>query len=235
MKRYIFLVFIMLLIFSGCGGGGGGDTTTGGGGNTGGGNTLPTAPAAQLSYADQKMSAGDYAGAKTAFDALKNNAQSTDTQKRQGAAGSLLCEVKTGSKELSGDDLIASLVLITNPATSSFSPLHAGTSEVTIPPDAYLLLGIAYMTRNKAGDNAKALDVMLKIGGSPFNQNFVFSSQIGMDVTNAEAHALLAMAYFYNDNQSGSSSQLSIARSLDPSASYQLVTEIGNAITVMGR
>ncbi|MDD5090445.1 MAG: hypothetical protein PHQ23_05965, partial [Candidatus Wallbacteria bacterium] len=153
---------------------------------------------------------------------------------RQTATGVLLCDIKLDSTDLGDDDLISSLLLIVNPASTSFAPIAAATAEVTIPSDAYLLLGLAYMVRNKPGDNANAVTYMTKLGGTPFNSNFIFQSKIGMNISNPEAHALMAMAYFYTGDETSSRSQLSIARGLDPNGQYSAVAEVSSALTIIG-
>ncbi|MDD2714600.1 MAG: hypothetical protein PHW04_01765 [Candidatus Wallbacteria bacterium] len=241
MKRNIAWLSIIALtylmtVLTGCGGGGSTTASGGGGGGGGGGTTvtLPTDPAGQISYSVDKLKDANYASAKTGFDAAKNNSNSTDYQKREAATGSLYCDVKLGNLDLGSDSLVNSLLQITNKNSTTFAPEYAVTAEVRIPLDAHLLLGIAYMVRNKSGDNDKAVSSLQQLGGSTFNANFTFNTEIGLSVTNPEAHALLSMAFFYAGNKDSSSSQLAIAKTLDADGQYLMVSEISNALAIMG-
>jgi len=131
--------------------------------------------------------------------------------------------------------MISSLLSIVNPS-QSFSPKYTTTEVITIPDDAYLLLDLCYLVRNKIGDEANALKYLQYLGGgsSNFDPNFVYSTEIGLNISNAEAHSLIAMAYFYNGKTSDSSTLLSIANSLDPSGNYKLVSEISTALKTFG-
>ncbi|MDD5089766.1 MAG: hypothetical protein PHQ23_02515, partial [Candidatus Wallbacteria bacterium] len=134
MKRNLIWLLMLgiIYLFFGCGGGGGGSTSaiTGGGGTSTG---IPSTPAAQIQYAVEKVESGDYASARTAFEAAESSTSSSDSQKRQTATGVLLCDIKLDSTDLGDDDLISSLLLIVNPASTSFAPMAAATAEVTIP------------------------------------------------------------------------------------------------------
>jgi len=231
--KYLYIALIALFI-TGCGGGGGSTSAVSGGGSTPT-PALPTEPSQQITYGSQKVLSKDYTEAKIAFEAVRDNSSSTDYQKRLAYTGINYCNLKLSNISLGDDSMINDLLSITD-RNQSFSSSHTTAEVISIPKDAYMLLGLCYLVRNKIGDEVNALKYLQELGGgsSNFDDNFKFETEIGLGISNAEAHSLIAMAYFYNGDSSKSLLQLSIAKSLDPNGNYELVTEIDTALSTMG-
>lgn len=215
---YISLLFLSVFII-GCGGGDSGAAISGGDTYS----EIPDTSSGQIQYAVAKIASNDYSSAKSAFTMVINNNNATNFERNLANTGISYCDLKLDNTDIDSNEYINSLVSIINT-----------TDEV--PLDTYVLLGAAYLARNNPEDPENAVEVLEKIGGGPnnFNPNFTFNSELNLDISNAEVHALLAVAYFYNNQSNDAQVQINIANNLDPDGNYELVNQINTLLSIMG-
>lgn len=76
--------------------------------------------------------------------------------------------------------------------------------------DSKMGLAGAYFSNANREDYYKAIDLLERIGLS--STDFVYKPEHNIGVTNAEAHALIGILYYYTDNEGAAQSHLEVAK-----------------------
>lgn len=211
-QKYLALITIgvIFLIASGCGGGGGGsgrytlpgeipDPSGGSGGGGGGGGTGgETDPDSLLASAWEDFKFGAFSSAISKFNQVLAISGITDTQKAEAYNGIGWAQAKSAGIE-SG--------------YSSFTQAASTLNESRVG------LAAALIQRGEKTGFAQAIQVLEQVGLSNTAYRFQATHPIG--VSNAEAHAMLAFAYFWRNGAGDidkARAQITVARSEDGSA-----------------
>ncbi len=221
----IVTIGIIILAASGCGGGGGGSgrytlatdvtgsgTGTGGGGGTGT-TTTETNPDSLLLSGWEDFKYGAYSSAISKFNQVLTISSITDSQKSDAYNGVGWSLAKSSGVE-SG--------------YSSFAQAASLQNESKVG------LAAALIQRGQRSAFATAIQNLEAIGLG--NTAYTFTETHPIGVSNAEAHAMLALCYFWR-NASGDTdkarSQINAARSLD-SSSDSSVAQIYATLKALG-
>ena len=212
MKTQHLVLFLLLMAFvaaSGCGSSGGSSgryvvagevpTTSGGTGTgDGGGTTGETNPDSLLLSAWEDFKFGAYSSAISKFNQVLTTSGVTDTQKKEAYNGLGWSQAKSSGIE-SG--------------YSSFAQAATTHNESKIG------LASALIQRGQKSGFTQAVSLLEGVGLG--NTSFRFSATHPIGISNAEAHAMLAFAYFWRNgsgDQDKARQQISVARTEDGSA-----------------
>lgn len=228
MKRRVLsliTVIVTLVVFAGCGGGGGGtgrytlssEIPTPGGiltsTSTGTGSQAETDPEALLASAWEDFRYGAYSSAIGKFNQVLTINTITDRQRAEAYNGLGWSQTKSSGAES---------------AISNFSQSSSTLDESRIG------LAAALIQRGQKSGITQAIQLLEQMGLGSTGTRFTAIHPIG--VSNAEAHALLAFAYFWRGSAGDDAkarSQINVARTEDPSPDgavsqiYQTLKNLG--------
>lgn len=197
--------FALLLV--GCGSDTGGDYILG---DTTNSQLTIVGSTEKLKEAFSVFSSGGYTQARELFlTIISDSAKASD--KAQAYAGVGFCDVRLkGSQD----------------GIAEFEQALATDSS---NQDARVGLAGALISRGASADILRAIELIQGI--SPGDPNFVYTDTYGTGIKNAEVHALLAYALFVSGDQTGATTQIGIARKLDPNFNTTNVGQIINVIS----
>jgi tetratricopeptide (TPR) repeat protein len=192
---------------AGCGNDSGGDFVIG---NTQS-NQLPiVGPTQRLQEAFGQFRAGSFQQARDLFVKILGDAPNP-VDRAQALAGVAFCDVRLrGSQDGIPEFEQALLVDSRN-------------------QDARVGLAGALISRGAPSDLLRAIELLRGI--DPGNPDFAYTDRFNIGIRNAEVHALLAYALFVSGDQQGATTQIGIARRLDPNFNNTNVGQIINVIS----
>ncbi len=217
-------VACMLLVFAGCGGGGGGtgrytlpgELPTGGtgtGSSTGTGVSGETDPEALTLSAWDDFKYGAHSSAIAKFNQVLGTANITDRQKAEAYNGLGWAQTKSSGAES---------------AISAFSQASSLLDEARVG------LAAAMIQRGQRSGFLQAIQLLEQVNLGNTATRFTSTHPIG--VSNAEAHALLAFAYFWRaspGDDAKARNQITVARTEDP-ATDSSVAQIYQTLRSLG-
>ncbi|MCO4782649.1 MAG: hypothetical protein KC646_10035 [Candidatus Cloacimonetes bacterium] len=205
-KIRIFTLLLSLVLF-GCGAAPGGDSLDGANGDFG----LPLSGATQNNNTSWSLfKDGSYSSSQQTFQQTLNTQDASSAELADAYAGIGWAQVKlTGSA--SGMD--------------SFRQALAKNSN---QPEARVGLAGALISKGTKDEITEAVSILEGI--DPNNSNFTFYDRYKIGVSNAEAHALLAYAYFVKGDRTKANAQMSIASNLDAQYSGTTVDQIAEIL-----
>jgi hypothetical protein len=223
MKTRLLLAFLFVIVFvtsNGCGGSGGsagryvipGDIPDATGTGTGTGINV-TDPDALITSAWEDFKYGAYSSAIGKFNQVLAISNLSDVQKAQANNGLGWSYTKSAGLE------------------SGYSYFSQASSVLD---EARVGLASAIIRRSQKSGFTQAVSLLEQVGIG--NTSFRFQSVHPVGVSNAEAHALLAFAYFWRNSsgdQEKARAQISVARTEDGS-SDGTVAQIYNSLRNMG-
>lgn len=233
-------VFSVVFLLSGCGGGsssGGGTDVDGGGGSittpSGGPSNTQFLTAIQKFKNDSDVNSY-YESLLRLSDPIQTpNLPTSDLMFVRTAL--VYCRSKFSPTSTNFLDLTTPTAIETIKSTITES-----TGSASVPGDARVLLASTYLAQDsglQTSSNIRgAISELEKLGisGSTFDPSFTYKPQLGIGITDAEAHAMLAFAYYLNDNPSGADNQLDIAISRDPTLSSDFLKNVKDILTILG-
>jgi hypothetical protein len=202
------LLLAIALVTIGCGSDPGGEFISGNVQN----NQLPIAGAQQrLLDGFSSFKSGGYTAARDTFLQITSDSSSVATDKAEAYAGMGFCDVRLKGSQNGIPSFQQALVLDSK------------------NQDARVGLAGALISRGATADIAQAIDLLQGI--DPGNAEFVYTDKYGIGIKNAEVHALLAYALFVSGDHAGATTQMGIARRLDPNYNNTNVGQILNVIS----
>ncbi len=200
------LCILVSLLIMGCGAAPGGDTLDGANGDLG----LPLSGVAQeIRTSWGLFKDGSYSASKAAFETALA-ADGTVAEKSEIRAGLGWCHVKLSGSQAGIDQFRQALQLNTN------------------QNDARVGLAGALISKGSKEDIQEAITLLEGLDAG--NANFVYNDVNKVGVSNAEAHAMLAYAYFVQGNRTKSNEQIRIASDLDSQFSGTPVDQIAEVL-----
>ncbi len=186
------LCMILALLMIGCGAAPGGDSLDGANSDLG----LPLSGAAEKNVAAwNTFGDSSYSAAKTLFNQTIGSGDATAHDLSEAYAGRGWAEVKL------------------NGSSHGISDFRLALEKNSAQPEARVGLAGALISKGERSDIDEAVTVLEGLSSSAGSFSFIDRYNVG--VTNAEAHAMLAYAYFVQGNRAKSDEQISIARDLD--------------------
>ena len=185
MKRGIWLIFLLVIVFlSGCGSGLGLPGVDG----------LST-PEELISKGWEEFDNQNYSLASEYFSKALDRMPS-DIQKAEASTGLGWCKAKIEG--------IKSGMVYFERGSKYFA-------------DAKIGLAGAYLSNSNQSDYEKAVELLEEVGLSSLD--YVYKSEHNIGVTNAEAHALLGILYYYIGNSGAAEAQIRKAKEIDDNIS----------------
>lgn len=186
------LLLVASLLMVGCGAAPGGDSLDGANSDLG----LPLSGASENnSAAWNTFKDSSYSASKTLFSKTINSGDATAADLSEAYAGRGWAEVK-----LSG-------------SSHGISDFRLALDKNPSQPEALVGLAGALISKGERTNIDEAVTLLEKLSSGV--GNFTFVDRYNVGVTNAEAHAMLAYAYFVQGNRAKADEQISIARDLD--------------------
>ena len=180
--------------------------------------TLPT-PDGNLAQGIKYFQAGDYEKAMVSFQkVIVTNPNNEELATAYAGIG--WSRVKTSGSILDG--------------ASDFENAYAARSTVQ---DGKVGLASVYLLKDRSR-LAEAVSLLESIGATRTSSvtlvdpNFTYRSEIGPGISNARVHALLAAAYYFNNQSAKAEEQLRIAKALDPASDR--IRSVETAINTLG-
>ncbi|PCJ19832.1 MAG: hypothetical protein COB02_06500 [Candidatus Cloacimonadota bacterium] len=206
LKLRIFTL-ILSLILMGCGAAPGGDSLDGANGDFG----LPLSGATQNNNTSWSLfKDGSYSSSQQTFLQTLNTESASSAELADAHSGIGWSKVKlTGSAS----------------GIQSFRDALAKNSN---QPEARVGLAGALISKGTKEEISEAVTVLEGI--DPNNSNFTFFDRYNIGVSNAEAHALLAYAYFVKGDRTKANVQIKVASDLDAQFSGTTVDQIAEIL-----
>ena len=203
------IIAIMVgLVMIGCGAAPGGDTLDGANSDLG----LPVTGVAQNNQAAwNTFSDGSYTGAKELFNKTLSSGDATAHEMAEAYAGLGWAKVK-----LHG-------------SASGIPDFRMALEKDSNHPEARVGLAGALISKGEKSEITEAAGLLEGLDNS--QGQFTFHDDHNVGVTNAEAHAMLAYAYFVTGNRQKADEQISLARDLDSQFSGTPVDQIDDILS----
>ena len=194
-------------VLAGCGSDPGGNFIVG----TPSANQLPiTGPAQKLTEAFADFKAGSFTVARDKFLVILGDSPNA-ADRAQALSGVGFCDVRLKGSQ------------------NGIAEFEQALTVDSKNQDARVGLAGALISRGAPTDITRAIDLIQGI--DPGNPDFVYVDKFGTGIKPAEVHALLAYALFVSGDQSGSQTQIGIARRLDPNFANTNTGQIINVIS----
>jgi len=199
MKKYrlLFMLLIALMI-SGCGGGSGSSGITAlvpgvNNNQSGGSSATITKTENQTGWSLLRLGSTNYTAAKASFNSVLTSSSSTNSEKAVAEAGLGWISMKENGA--------ASV----DPSTSD---LNKALTYDSTNKEALIGISILYLTR--AGNEEVGYLESIGLG----DVNYEFTSDY-LNISNAEAHSLMALAYYNNGQLTNAKNQINKSKELD--------------------
>lgn len=198
-----FFALIISLGILGCGASPGGDSLDGANGDLG----LPlSGAAAKVQTSWSLFKDGSLSAAKQSFQQVASSSDATSKDLADAHAGIGWVNVKQSG------------------SSAGISDFRASLAKDASQPDARVGLAGALISKGTRTDIDEVVEVLSGI--DPGNPNFTYVDEFNTGVSNAEAHAMLAYAYFVQGNRAKADEQIKIASDLDAEFSNTPVDQI---------
>jgi hypothetical protein len=186
------LAIILSLGILGCGAAPGGDSLDGANGDLG----LPlSGAAAKVQTSWSLFKDGSLSAAKQSFQQLVDSEDATAVDLAEAHAGIGWVNVKQSG------------------SSAGIADFRAAIAKSAGQADARVGLAGALISKGTRTDLDEVVEVLKAIDSN--NANFIYVDQYNVGVSNAEAHAMLAYAYFVQGNRAKADQQIKIASDLD--------------------
>jgi len=202
------LAIVLSLGILGCGAAPGGDSLDGANGDLG----LPlSGAAAKVQTSWSLFKDGSLSAAKQSFQQVVDSEDATADEMAEAHAGIGWVNVKQSG------------------SSAGIADFRQAISKDSSQADARVGLAGALISKGTRTDIDEVVDVLKGI--DPGNENFTYVDQYNTGVSNAEAHAMLAYAYFVQGNRSKANEQMKIARDLDAGITGSPVDQIDEILS----
>ncbi|MDD2714644.1 MAG: hypothetical protein PHW04_01990 [Candidatus Wallbacteria bacterium] len=181
----------------------------GGGGGGGGGGTTP--PANTVTSGWSYLNGANYSSATSTFNAVLQNQESTAADKASARSGLGWIDLREDGVSLVTDETIAKFT--------------TALTEDAANKEAMIGLAMIYLTRT----GNQEVGYLESAGLS--DVNYVFSSKLSL--SNAEAHSLMALAYFENGQTVPAQAQIDKANALEGGAN-KTIQQVYNSLDKLG-